>query len=761
MSKGLIDKNILIDIADAIREKTDSTDLIKPSQMASAVRGITGGGGGGSIKPIFDFSGLQATTTNVSSNTTMTTQLTLNKGEYLMYYNISAGRISGDAFVPGNIVYDVTSGSISNICDNINDFKINSCSSYFSLKKVTVNSDNSTVSVSVTTLGGNGRAYLMCAPFPNNARVNSNISFTTNLDMPGSSTYVIAPCMSTTLPKGHYLAIGTAALGNGQGSSSTGYGNDFDISPLDNGSLFTVTLGELKVHSISSKTSSTRGSGYWVSSSSDQKNHIASISSVVEISCDEDTQLKFQSLYKASIGRVTYQTRGSYVVIPLDDTVGYSSDNILPYYFPRMKLYRKDTNATATVTADLAYGTNGWVTFGTIDAIDLTDIDMIECDIKKDSLDDYSTVIGIYPNLNSIGSNANPNRSEATRSIQITRELQSTLQLNVQDIVGSYYIGIYGTGAPRYIHGLRLIRKSESYDQNKLVPSEINHFVDNTTLSGQYSKVYKDGIYRNTTATTNITNSCTSATKIDLTDIQCIVVKYTVEKFWTTSRGYSKLTMGISTDFVRANAPTNLLQVASYGSNGSTAIGDWFVVFNTREVTGKYYINIMMGALDAHISEIIMIPNDYESLVYDSNSLIPYDYPKFISGYVSYDNCQIKIQPNQIEKTYTSTSNVTTNSITYQPVDLTNTHYIEMVVTISKVSDSKQGICLGISKIFSDLFDIQNPQTSGKLLEYTTSPSVVGQHTVRLDVSSYSGDFYIALIAGANDHVIDSLKLIP
>ena len=47
MSKGLIEKNILIDIADAIREKTESTDLIKPSQMASAVRGITGGGGGG------------------------------------------------------------------------------------------------------------------------------------------------------------------------------------------------------------------------------------------------------------------------------------------------------------------------------------------------------------------------------------------------------------------------------------------------------------------------------------------------------------------------------------------------------------------------------------------------------------------------------------------------------------------------------------------------------------------------------------------
>ena len=53
MSKGLIDKNILIDIADAIREKTDSTDLIKPSQMASAVRGITGGGGGGSSITIY------------------------------------------------------------------------------------------------------------------------------------------------------------------------------------------------------------------------------------------------------------------------------------------------------------------------------------------------------------------------------------------------------------------------------------------------------------------------------------------------------------------------------------------------------------------------------------------------------------------------------------------------------------------------------------------------------------------------------------
>ena len=44
MSKGLITKTILSDIADAIRGKTGSTAQIKPSEMAGMIEAISGGG---------------------------------------------------------------------------------------------------------------------------------------------------------------------------------------------------------------------------------------------------------------------------------------------------------------------------------------------------------------------------------------------------------------------------------------------------------------------------------------------------------------------------------------------------------------------------------------------------------------------------------------------------------------------------------------------------------------------------------------------
>jgi hypothetical protein len=50
---GYIKRQTLQDIADAIREKNGNSDIYKPSEMASAIRGIEGGGGEG-----FDFSGL-------------------------------------------------------------------------------------------------------------------------------------------------------------------------------------------------------------------------------------------------------------------------------------------------------------------------------------------------------------------------------------------------------------------------------------------------------------------------------------------------------------------------------------------------------------------------------------------------------------------------------------------------------------------------------------------------------------------------------
>ena len=44
MAKVLVSESILTAIADAIREKLDTTDTYKPSEMAEAVESISGGG---------------------------------------------------------------------------------------------------------------------------------------------------------------------------------------------------------------------------------------------------------------------------------------------------------------------------------------------------------------------------------------------------------------------------------------------------------------------------------------------------------------------------------------------------------------------------------------------------------------------------------------------------------------------------------------------------------------------------------------------
>ena len=45
MGKVLIDESTLTDIADSIRSKKGTTELINPANYASEISGITGGGG--------------------------------------------------------------------------------------------------------------------------------------------------------------------------------------------------------------------------------------------------------------------------------------------------------------------------------------------------------------------------------------------------------------------------------------------------------------------------------------------------------------------------------------------------------------------------------------------------------------------------------------------------------------------------------------------------------------------------------------------
>lgn len=52
MGRVAISDTILTDIADAIREKTSTSSLIKPSEMASAISDISGGGGTVNLTPV-------------------------------------------------------------------------------------------------------------------------------------------------------------------------------------------------------------------------------------------------------------------------------------------------------------------------------------------------------------------------------------------------------------------------------------------------------------------------------------------------------------------------------------------------------------------------------------------------------------------------------------------------------------------------------------------------------------------------------------
>lgn len=76
MSKGLIERSILTDIADAIREKTGNEDPIKPVDMAEAILSISGGGGGEFIR--FDCTGVVGTFTVPKTGVTWRTSTTIS-----------------------------------------------------------------------------------------------------------------------------------------------------------------------------------------------------------------------------------------------------------------------------------------------------------------------------------------------------------------------------------------------------------------------------------------------------------------------------------------------------------------------------------------------------------------------------------------------------------------------------------------------------------------------------------------------------------
>ena len=53
MAIKVIDDKYLVDIADAIREKSGTTDTYTPAEMAGAITNLpSGGGSGGEMKPI-------------------------------------------------------------------------------------------------------------------------------------------------------------------------------------------------------------------------------------------------------------------------------------------------------------------------------------------------------------------------------------------------------------------------------------------------------------------------------------------------------------------------------------------------------------------------------------------------------------------------------------------------------------------------------------------------------------------------------------
>lgn len=320
MSKGLIERSILTDIADAIREKTGNEDTIKPVDMAEAILSISGG-----AKPIFDFDGVKSnyvnSTAGPGTNTPVSTSLVLTKGEYLLYYNAAAGY--GNTDMPLNlstfaITYSDNGGvTQSDLYNNSATAQTTQLGLYITLKKILITADQCTVTVTLQFKHGAGRAYLMCAPFPNNARINDAFFMDSHIDV-GHTIYsgLIADktWYSKTIPMGHYLAISSLVNGVPLNGDMT----RIAIWPVSEKTILYST-DESKLHSFIGKgTMSESGySEYETCNSGATYTGAGSMINVSELSVADSAKIKIRSGWKCDANS-TNTIKCGLIIIPLE-----------------------------------------------------------------------------------------------------------------------------------------------------------------------------------------------------------------------------------------------------------------------------------------------------------------------------------------------------------------------------------------------------------------------------------------------------------
>lgn len=140
MSNYLIQSETLANIADAIREKTGSTDQLSPTAMASAIAGIQAGGGDdGSFKGVIE---------RTATNPVLPSDLTsIANYAFYKYTNlVNPVFPEGLTSIGGSAFYDCTRLALTSLPDGLTDIGSSAFTGCTNLSEITFKGTPSSIS---------------------------------------------------------------------------------------------------------------------------------------------------------------------------------------------------------------------------------------------------------------------------------------------------------------------------------------------------------------------------------------------------------------------------------------------------------------------------------------------------------------------------------------------------------------------------------------------------------------------------------------
>lgn len=197
MAYYLIEDSTLIDIGNAVREKTGKTNTMTPSEMANAIRNINTGSNSGS-----DGDSTEETLINYISKPVHIDSI--SQGAFVTL-------VSGNSFIANNYNSpNLFVGLIANNLDSINSGSYSNCyqwtSMFASNKAMTANSSDSWYGVGIYSMVGKSQSYssTLQIPYSLNNTSNTNYSF---LNTTSNGDIRIYICSYDVLASGDYIVV--------------------------------------------------------------------------------------------------------------------------------------------------------------------------------------------------------------------------------------------------------------------------------------------------------------------------------------------------------------------------------------------------------------------------------------------------------------------------------------------------------------------------------------------------------------------------